>query len=261
MNYDHSLLGIESLSLTNLDQVQRERIDLDLWMTSAMFKLLMVIFSVINFFFLKHFFDFIITVLVSIFISSFTYNIYRLILINSFSPKLTYNNSKRSNQFTEGEVSPEKQYNFLGNIVKYVFLSVLGFYFAFELVFQLLRFTNKSAYEMLTHKGTIIGAYSYLIEHISVLNTIIFIIGILFLLFPQLIVDLLSNKNEVKNDQLKKYDTICKLDTDTTKQKIEQIKENWIDVNMKLFVDKEINSKKAVERNTFHNLQEKLIKF
>ncbi len=71
----------------------------------------------------------------------------------------------------------------------------------------------------------------------------------------------MSNKNEVKKEQLKKYETICQLNTDSTKHKIEQIKENWINSKMNLCIDKQINSPTFVERNTFHNLQETLIKF
>lgn len=261
MSNNFSLLGLESLSFSDLNQVQRERIFLDLRFTSAMFSLLMLVFSFINFFFLKHFFDFKITVLVSIFISSFTYNIYRLILINSFSSKLPYNNSLRSKQVSYDTVSNTKQSNRIGNFVKYLFLGVLGFYFAFELVFQLLRFTNNTVYEKLCQNATIIDSYSYLTDHLNVLNSCIFIFGVFFLLFPQIVIDTMKNKNDVKTEQLKKYVTICELDTVSTKQKIENIKENWINSKMNLCIDKQINSPTFVERNTFHNLQEELIKF
>ena len=93
------------------------------------------------------------------------------------------------------------------------------------------------------------------------MNTIIFIIGLLFLLFPQLIVDLLSNKTEVKNDQFKKHNTICQLDTDLTKQKIEQIKENWKNSKRNEFYENERTEINAVKRNCFHYLQDTLINF
>jgi hypothetical protein len=78
-------------------------------------------------------------------------------------------------------------------------------------------------------------------------------------LFPQLYIDLFVNKNEIKNEQLKNLEKICLIDSDLKCQKIEVLKEKWINSKMDYYIVKELNSKDAVKRNTYYKLQDILI--
>jgi hypothetical protein len=217
-----------------------------LFSTVAMsFACIMVCLFVGMLVFFHYYYSFWISLLQAVLFLLFTYSIFRILFIASFTQRLDIPVQQQT------QTSPSGM--FLSTLLKYLVLISVSVPFAFTMLVHSFRIIDEQLYIKLTSKKGMSEAFFYVKNTMDVKLGLVFALFILVFLLPFLITDLLIDKMEIKA-RFTVHHTRLYHEIAADQQNLSEIRDRWIALRREDYGNRYISAQSDREAKIYMNM-------